>query len=57
MSKEKAPNEMSREEIIKKLHAEGVDTVEKLVDRVLAFRGRRTKRPCTPSLEMITSVF
>jgi hypothetical protein len=48
MSKEKAPNEMSREEVIKKLHAEGVDTVEKLVDRLLAFRAEPPHSTMTP---------
>lgn len=48
MSKVKAPNEMSREDVLKKLHAEGVDTVEKVVDRLFAVRGVTPPSTTTP---------
>jgi hypothetical protein len=49
MSKEKAPNEMSRAEIIKKLQGDGVDTIEKLVDRLLAFQAVPARSTVTPA--------
>jgi hypothetical protein len=53
MRKDESPDEMSQSEVIEKLQAEGVDPVQKLVDRLLAFRAISPRSTTAPGESLL----